>query len=447
MSPKIEKIIPYLIGAAVLMYAALYNGYPIYGGDTHAYVTSGFTGQIPFDRSPFYGIFLRHSSLAESLWFTILAQCLLLSYVTIKYFRMLLGKPIPRVEVALMLVAGFLTFISFVASALMADVFTPILFLSTMLLLFDESASPPQQWLYLGIAFVSITMHNSHSAITISFSAIILIYGLLKKSRRYVLNGIKLMSASILSIIITCSMNASAGYGFVFSKSSSAFVVAKYAETGILRTYFDENCEREHLRMCAFKDNLTPYPWDFMFSEYSPLNKAGGYDSCEQELNFLAKDVLSVPKLRKTYAIHSLFSVGRQLCEIQEREKIVSLPFESFQVKNIWGRFPAERNQFVRSKQTEDKLNISAINIADNAFLIISTLSVLLFFPKLQRKGDKKVYAVLAALFLINAAVTAILSTVDPRYSYRILWLLPATNAALIARYINERIDSAQHSD
>ena len=104
--------------------------------------------------------------------------------------------------------------------------------------------------------------------------------------------------------------------------------------------------------------------------------------------------------------------------------------------QTIRDRFPQEQNQLIRSKQTDNKLDISSINIVDNLFLVISTLSVLLFYPLLKKNGDSTIYIAILGFIAINAAVTSIVSTVDPRYSYRILWILPMTNVALLFRYV-----------
>jgi hypothetical protein len=80
-----------LITSVVLMYAGFNNFYPLLYSDTGTYIRSGFTGTIPIDRPIFYGIFLRHTSLATSLWYVIFMQGVLLSslifFVTREFFK------------------------------------------------------------------------------------------------------------------------------------------------------------------------------------------------------------------------------------------------------------------------------------------------------------------------------------------------------------------------
>ena len=82
-----SKIMLLLITTFSMIVVALYNGYGLLEGDTGAYIETGIRNLVPNDRSPFYGWFMRYTSLWTSLWFTLLAQSALLSWLLLKYIN------------------------------------------------------------------------------------------------------------------------------------------------------------------------------------------------------------------------------------------------------------------------------------------------------------------------------------------------------------------------
>ena len=434
--PFCQAAITCLLTAFALMYLALYSGYPLYGGDTHAYVTIGFNNVIPFDRSPFYGWFLRHTSLHESLWFPILAQSLLLAYVLLRFFRLLAGTFDPKVLAAFVIGTVAFTFVSRSASCLMSDVFTPVLLLALLLYYLEPDTPAGRKFVYRALIFLSITMHNSHFLIVALLSALLLLYALVKKVRSIAVRAVATLGLSVLYFITMSGINAAAGNGFVFSRSSSLFMVTKFAETGILNQYLDDNCETKHLRLCNNRQNITPYPWEFMYYPHSPYVMAGGYDSCKEELSFIAHDVLTTPKYLKQYVIKAATATLRQLTEVQEIGDVLCLPADAWQRQFVKNYFPQEEKEFQRSRQNTGLLSMYAPNAVNAIFFVLSTIAVLLLYAKTGNKLVANVYALILAFFVINAMVTAVGSTVECRYMYRIFWILPATNLAIIIKYL-----------
>ena len=69
------------LAAIISCYIGFINKYPLVYPDTGTYLHSGFSGQVPHDRTIFYGLFARHISLSASLWIVVLAQGLLVCYI------------------------------------------------------------------------------------------------------------------------------------------------------------------------------------------------------------------------------------------------------------------------------------------------------------------------------------------------------------------------------
>ena len=151
-----------VIAALFLMVISLYNGYPLYGGDTHAYMYTAFHGSIQPDRTPFYGKFIRYSSLRESLWFTVFGQSLILACLLTRYIELLYTKKAGmRFLLLCVICITSFTCVSWIASCLMPDIFTPILLLGVLLYLFDKKATKIQKAAYVLIIFIAINIFIS----------------------------------------------------------------------------------------------------------------------------------------------------------------------------------------------------------------------------------------------------------------------------------------------
>ena len=76
-----------LFTSLAVMVVALYNGFGLSESDTGAYIEKGILNIIPNDRSPFYGWFIRYTSMWSSLWYALFVQSLLLAYLLLKYIN------------------------------------------------------------------------------------------------------------------------------------------------------------------------------------------------------------------------------------------------------------------------------------------------------------------------------------------------------------------------
>lgn len=438
---SMNKLLPYCLSvcftlccALLLMTVALYAGYPLWMGDTHAYLSIGFGDGEAFDRSPFYGYFLRHSSLAETLWLTVLAQCLALSFLLLRYYRLLSGRDDVRGIIMFLLCTVGFTYVSWVMSCIQSDAFTPVVLLALALYVLDEGAGRGMQMAYVVLAFAGIMMHNSHFLIVCIVGALLLGYALVRGRRLLARKAAVMMSMGVAYYLLMCSVNAANGYGFVFSRASNLFLVTKLAETGILDQYLKDNCDKKQLKLCRYKEEITPFPWQFMYDGDSPYNKLGGYDSCKEEFAAISRDVLTTPKYLKAYMLRSATFTLRQMAELQEAGNIMPLPRDTWQTAGVRRHLPGDANEVIRSRQTLDQMNNMQVNVVNALFLLLSTLGVLLGERVVSRKV-RRVYIFLLVFYVVNAFVTATASTVCSRYSFRIFWVLPATNAALLVSY------------
>ena len=446
--------------AISLMVIALYNGFPLTEGDTGAYIEQAIYPHFAADRPPFYGLFIRITSLWTSLWFPVFAQCFILSFLVLKYIGRInapgakaypgplwqhnhaSGYREPTLTLFAVIAIISFTCVPWVTAYLMPDVFAGILLLAAILYLSAPQGNFKLQGLYLLIIFLAIAMHNSHFLITAICAVLLLIASLVKKRRLMATRSIALLSVAILVWCTLCSMNAAKKYGFTFSRGQDIFIVAKLAETGILNRYLDENCEKKNLKLCNYKTQIPKSLSDFLWYENSPLYKMGGWDSCMQEYAFIKRDIFTTPRYLGMFAQKSAMSTLQELTQVQAPDSVRAQGLNSQPWLKIRQYFADEFREYNQSRQNNDTLYASGFNAVYYLFFILSSLWVLLFYPRFQSKELAFIYSFIFLFFVANAFVTSTFSSVIYRFQYRIFWILPATNAILMVKYYWGRVQN-----
>jgi len=234
----------------LFLYPAFLNGYPLVTSDTGTYISSGIYLEVPADRPIMYGIFLRHSSLKESLWLSVFAQGLILSWILSQVIKQFLPRYSGRVHrLVIFLLLALFTPVSWFCSQLMADFFTPIAILSLGLIFFSPGQDNFQKVLTIIIFYVSTLTHNSHLLdVTLSFIVFAIISFILpllfrsKKSevpvRKFWLSFVLVFSCWFLSPTINYLCDGK----FRLSGSAHVFLVARMAENGMLQDYLKKEC-------------------------------------------------------------------------------------------------------------------------------------------------------------------------------------------------------------
>ncbi len=242
-----KKIFWTLLGTLLLIGAALYNQFPLVTSDSGTYILSGFKFFIPADRPIVYGLFVRHSSLAVSLWFTIIFQSLILSYLLWLTLNEFANSYVGRTgKFFIITFLVLFTGISWYSSQIMPDVFTCIGILAFALLLLSESSLG--KIVLLSVFFVGAAlMHNSNSVIFSLLLILVLPFAIttklfqnkIIKTRRFVLVLILIISAWLLAPTINYSIKGE----FKTAGNPHAFLMAKFIENGAVDHYLNDVCD------------------------------------------------------------------------------------------------------------------------------------------------------------------------------------------------------------
>jgi hypothetical protein len=121
--------------------------------------------------------------------------------------------------------------------------------------------------------------------------------------------------------------------------------------------------------------------------------------------------------------------------------KPVNLPGDNWQRAFVKDNFADEDKEFSRSLQNNSFIDSFTSNIFYNLFFVLTSVWILMFYSSSANKEVFRIYCCLLLFFVINAFVTSVFSTVTARFQYRIFWVLPATNAILILKYLQKKYE------
>ncbi len=438
MKNRIILSLALLFSTVLLLTVALYNGYPLINSDTGSYVKYAFDFQVPQDRSPFYGVFTGFSSLWLSLWGTVIVQAALLVFLLYRYSRLFRQShnPTPLGLLLMFLAIAVGTHVTWVVSFVMPDVFAAILLLATLLYFFDKHSGIAYRLVYLFIVFISISVHNSHYLIYLLFTMILCLVYLLRKQKDNLRKGFVLLSITVANWLILCTLNYVKGFGFTLSSGSHVFVSAKLVETGIMKKYLDDSCGVKPLKLCQYKDELPNTLSEYLWEDYSPLYKTGGWQGSKAENMIIARDVFTSPVYLPIYISKSIINSGRQLIELQLPETITPMNEQSSPYNFISNHLPGELPLYKNARQFNAMLFTGqSVNLYILVFLLSSCWVAMVFRKLPQKKMIKVIYCFLLLFMVLNAMITATLSEVAGRFHYRVFWMLPATNIIVLVNY------------
>lgn len=453
--PNFRHFINIISGTFVLMLISFYNGYPLVYSDTGTYIASGFDLFVPNDRPIFYGLFIKVFSLKTSLWFVVIVQNLLTSYIIYEVFKMFFQKYLAVIFLTSLAILNLLTGIGWYSNQIMADLFIPIAILAAFILLFNSKLSK-LKWIFINILLVfSIVVHLSHLLIlVISFFVYFLIRWINKRNPAINNSNIPLRKSSILFFIIISgwlvipTVNYIVERNFVVNKASHVFLMGHLADTGILEKFLKEKCNSAKYRdckLCKYKDSIPASIGDFLWNESSPFYKTGGWDSSKTEYDKIIEGTLSDPKFLVMNFGKSVNYGLIELTKIDIGQGLTAYNHGSAPYGQINWRFNSELRNYENARQNiwdGSFLNFETLNLFQLILMCISLLALIFIFTvvdfsKVNPLSLNLLIWILISV-IINAFFTAGLNSPCERFQARVIWLVPmAISIFLIVNWKN----------
>jgi len=435
----IQETKKYLIGSLlfivslVLIWPAIYNGFPLVYSDSGTYINAGYLKAIPVDRPIIYCLFVRYLSFSQSLWFVIIAQALLVTFVIYSAVKKFTTHNTLLISTLVIFILCLTTGITNFTSQIMPDIFSALTIIGFVIII----TTAKMQWKEYLLTFIVII-----SSIT-NFSNLILLAGMivvifLFMLFRLIKRGVFIRGLIIAAIpfILIISINKALSGKYQISRASNVFIIARMIETGLVKEYLTENCGENDFILCDQIDSLPTTSYEFLWNEKSPLYSGGcvksTWENCWQDKNYefgrIIKGILTTPKYNTQLFFTYTKDFFRQLT-------IFNIPYLDIYADKsapqgcIEYRFPNELNAYKAAKQYKNGLWSITLTKIQLVFVIISllVLSLMLFYYR-KLKISKEHILILSLLItglLGNALTVTIFSTVLDRYQSRVIWILP----------------------
>jgi hypothetical protein len=425
-----------LLAGLVLLYAALYNGFPLVTSDTGTYLVSALELKVPIDRPVTYGLFVRVASLWNwSLWSAVFAQCLLLGTLLLRYIREFAPRLThPAGRLAVLVLAVWATGASWFSSQLMPDIFTAIGMLALGLVLLGRCRS---RWELGGCLAIAFGAELCHSSNLLSFTLLVLVMGVVSwrtsargaawlPRRRWALA----LAVTLAGWVALPSLHAALGGGFTIVRASPAFLIARLSESGVLERFLDRACQGStNYSLCKYRDKLPEDAMGFMWGTDTPMQLAGGMEATRDEYRTIIGRILRSPRYYPALAWTATQGTLRQLTHVglgdglgQYREN--TAPFWPMRA------YPYELRPYMSSMQNHGQLGFG--NLSERAGLayllaVVAGLGGLASRAARRQLGPGAVtwLALVGTALVVNAFATGAVANVYDRLQARVSWLLP----------------------
>ena len=409
------------LAAALLLWPAFWNGYPLVFSDTGTYLSQAIEHYVGWDRPVFYSLFLLPLHLTLTTWPAIVVQALLVAHVLHLVRRTLL----PDASVWWLLpLAGAMTLASslpWFVSQLMPDVFTGVLVLVLGLLVFapERLSRRERIWLMAFAAFM-IAAHQSHVLLSLALLAV-----LLPLRGTVALHSV---APLVLAVVALVSVNLLAFGRASLSPFGNVFLLARVIYDGPGADVLRRDCPAAGWRLCASVDRLPAGADEFLWRDDGPVVQAGGAKLVSREADAIIAAALRAEPGREALAF--MRNAARQLARFATGDGLQAWP--ATVTPWIERDFPhSEAGAYAASRQSAGMLEVpawmQALHLATALAGVAACVALLLPAPRKRISGHPAAGFAAAALLalLANAAITGGLSGPHDRYQSRIMWLPP----------------------
>jgi hypothetical protein len=421
------QVLAILAAAALLLWPAVWNGYPIVFADTGTYLSQAVHHYLGWDRPAFYSFFILPLHLTITTWPIIVVQCLMTAGVLHALCRTL-GCGAWTV---LPLTAGLAatTWLPWLACQIMPDIFTPLLVLGLCLLvLVPECLSRVERiGLVASAGFMVAAQQSSVPLSLVLLTALIPLRCWLAGAGR--LRWRLAFAPTLMAIAALLSVNV-AGYGrFSLAPFGNMFLLARVIYDGPGLTVLQRDCPAAGWRLCDFLDRLPPTSDEFLWQPGSPVGLAGGHKAVSAEADAIITAVLHEQPGAELRAF--LANGWEQLQRFVSGDGLEPWPVEV----SPWIErdFPAaEWEAYQSARQQRGVLTIPGWQARLQRVVVLAGVALCLLLLPLALWRRQPVAGFLAVVLLAlpaSALINGGLSTPHDRYQSRVMWLAPCLAA------------------
>ncbi len=421
------------LAAALLLWPAVWNLYPIAFADTGTYLSQAIHRYLGWDRPPFYSLFMLPLHMTLSTWPVVAVQALLAVWVVRLVCRTLLPGMRARWLLLVVLPLAVGTWLPFLVCQLMPDVFTPLLVLVLCVLASCPVKPEDDGKNAAPVAFAAFAIAAQQSSLLLSVAVI----PLLSITRGGMTRG-RLLAPPILAIAALLTVNLIGHGRLAISPFGNVFLLARVIYDGPGMDILKRDCPAAGWRLCPFLDRFPPTSDEFLWRPDSPIVLAGGHKAVSAEAGAIIAAALRAEPGRELRAVRR--NAAEQLTHFASGDGLEAWPIEV--TPWIERDFPpAERTRYAAGLQARGLLVLPPWLEALHAVVSLAGVAACIALLPLAMRRRHKAAAFLVVTLVVlpaSAVITGGLSTPHDRYQSRIMWLPPFV-AALSATALLRR--------
>lgn len=427
-------------GAALLVWPAFVNGYPLMFSDTGAFLHQTLGPLMIWDKPWIYGPLLHLFHWRTTLWLPLAAQALVLSHLLWLVARCVRAEASPAVHVMLCSVAALLTSAPFTLALMMPDALTPATVLALFLLGFaqDRLGRVERLWLQV-LATLAIAAHLSHLPLAAAIAALTLAADLVLRRG---LHAHRVAAPLAAALVLLLATNL-AGHGrLAVSPHGATFMLARLQDDGPATATLRAHCPRPGWTLCAALDRLPMDSDEFLWSPDSPVNRdASGAPRFlgGAALSAEAGEIVAATLRERPLAVARamIANAWRQLFLVEPGDTLGPEWLGQIAVRLREGFGSREAAAFEAALQMRGELRAAVLPLVPPQLpvLAVALAALAIAIRRAWRQGDARrlsLAAVVLAALAANAFAAGALSKPHHRYQARIAWLLPVAAALLL---------------
>jgi hypothetical protein len=439
------------IAAYLLLWVAIFNGYPVVYPDTGEYLIDSLVLQPPVYRTIIYSLFIRLVSFGMTPWLVVLGQgvitifmlCTVCDYL---FQNRTASERRPVVFLGLVVFLAFGTSLPWFVGQLMPDVFTGVLFLSVFLLLYDSKLSLERTSLVSFVLSISVGCHLSHLVELTLLLVAILVLRAFEGARQFWptrstkgIIGFVLVPIMASAAVVALS-NWHEEMGFTLSPGGHMFVLGRLVESGLVGDYLEKQCAIEQLTPCKYLHDLPRTADEFLWGSHPLLREMGGWLGSKKEANKIVFATIRHSPIR--FLAECSKQTLRQFVSFKPGEGNSSFRSQSL-FKVFQQLFPGDIPRYQLTKQWTGSLQKFAHRLTRLHTVVfwscLGASLVVLGTRGVRARAANQLFVLTLIFLLSNALVTGALSTIHDRYQSRVSWLMGLCCAAYVVPVLLKR--------
>jgi hypothetical protein len=440
-----------LLGAAFMMWPAIFNRYPLLYPDSVTYLQDGspvaralFLHQL----SDYYGMRSFIYSLGilpfhwnATLWPIVALQALLTAYVIWLVVRSILPHRTVFWYLALTALLGLLTSMSWFVSLIMPDILGPVLYLSIYLIVFARDAlSRTERIAVAVIACWAVASHATHLMLAVGIC--VMLVALWVVFRRTFMRGRIGAIAAVAAIVTIAAVTQVALNSYLYSEPSLTgerppFLTARLIADGPGRWYLEQHCLETKFAGCGRVRELRADSDQFLWADDGVWKTS----TSESQQQMLREEVPFALATLHTYP-RAVLSIAAANFWQQLNAFEIGFDANGWMVRQLDEVIPSQKARFLQSRQAINGLPFDFISMVQYWTVVASLAVIVIFGILLWRRWTTRLVGLAVVIIpavLANALVTGVLSTVEDRYQSRVIWLMPFLAVMLMFAWLANR--------